>query len=385
MLAPIEVHKAYKVQLYPNAQQEELLRKQIGCNRFVHNQMLAACQKLRDTGNLVPSPYELVKSLAKNKEKYPFLCEVDSDALQKAALDLGAAYTNFFKSLAGKRKGPKMEAPRFKKHSNGGSFRIENKNRVSLKNNTLTAGKHKAIRFRGTAPPKQCPPRSIAVSLEPTGKWFASISVIEKIKSLPKTGVDVGIDPGLTTLATIVTSNGKKQHYNPAGKKQLKILANRIDRLNMWRSRKDRDSSRYKSLSKKIAKLWYKVRCIRSNMMHLLTKRLVQKFDRTHIENTGVKNMSRKGGGRKRGLNRSILNTAIGMMKSQLTYKAKWYQKQAVLVSARNTSKTCNECGVVFKGLTLSMRKWRCVDCGSVHDRDLNAARNILALGYLQV
>ena len=129
--------------------------------------------------------------------------------------------------------------------------------------------------------------------------------------------------------------------------------------------------------------LWFRIRNIRSNIIHKVTKRLVEKFDRIHIENTSVKNMSRKGGSRKRGLNRSIMNAAIGMMKQQLVYKAKWYQKQVVLVNARNTSKTCNDCGSIFKGLTLSMRKWKCVDCGATHDRDLNAARNILAMGYL--
>lgn len=373
--------KAYKVRLYPDKEQEELLKKQIGCSRFVHNQLLGLCQRRRKAGKSHLSTFDLIKALPVMKEKWPWLKEVDSDALQKSAQDLGTGYSNFFNSLNGKRKGKKMGAPRFKKHSQGGSFRIENKNRVNYdsENRTLSCGKHKNIRYRGTSP--HTPARTITISYN-GHKWFASILVQETIKRLPKTKRSVGIDPGVSTFLSTVTSDGKEKKVHPQALTDIQELMARISILQMWKDKKTRGSSRHKSLGKKITHLWEQVRNKRLNMIHHASKRLVEQFDRIHIEDTQVKNMVKKGGRYKTGLNRAIHTVSLGILKDQLAYKAEWYQKQVVFVAARNTSKTCSSCGEINKELTLRDRRWECT-CGAYHDRDLNAARNILALGYL--
>ena len=379
--------RSYYVEIYPNEEQLVLIKKQLGCNRAVWNYLLGICINRWKAGRKIPSTYDLVKTLPKLKAKpeWEFLKEVDSDALQRSALDLGAAYQNFYASVTGRRRGPKIGLPRFKKKGRAETFTQPGRARIDLDRDakTLKLGKHVDLKCRGTLPSEDAEIRRVSVTYNPVlNRSFASILVKENVTPLAQTGLDVGVDPGLKTLLTMVTSEDQHLAFNPKQRQELKELATRIARLQMWRSKKEKGSSRNVELKRKIAVLWYRIRCIRKDFTHKVTTKMVKIFDRIHIEDTKIKPMIANGGVRKKGLNRSIAQAALGEIKRQLLYKAVWYQKQVVLVSARNTSKTCNDCGTIFKNLTLAMRKWTCVDCGSEHDRDLNAARNILHLGY---
>ncbi|MHB8474496.1 MAG: RNA-guided endonuclease InsQ/TnpB family protein [Gammaproteobacteria bacterium] len=208
----------------------------------------------------------------------------------------------------------------------------------------------------------------VTVTRDAAGRWFASFAVEQSVEALPLTGVALGVDVGLKDV--LVTSAGEKSG-NP---KKLRGRLRHLKRLQRGLSRKTRGSNRYRRQQHRVARLHAKIVDSRRDWLHKQSTALVQSADVIAIEDLFVKGMLRN-----RHLALSLGDAGLGELRRQIEYKAGWYGR-VVLTAGRftPTSKTCSCCGHVLDELTLNTRRWVCPVCGTDHDRDINAARNIL-------
>jgi putative transposase len=229
------------------------------------------------------------------------------------------------------------------------------------------------------------------ISKTPTGKYFVSILTELQYKPIQKTNQTVGIDLGIKDF--LVLSNGTKIKNHRFLKHYERILA-----INQkYLSRKTIKSNRYEKQRLKVARIYEKITNSRMDIIHKTTLKLVKQFDTIYLEDLNVKGMSKRckskqdengkylpnGQSAKSGLNKSILDVAWGKFIDVLEYKANWNDKQVIHINRFfPSSKTCSKCGWINNQLTLKDRSWTCPECGSVHDRDFNAAINILNEGY---
>jgi len=364
---------SYKFRLYPNKEQEDLIQRTFGCARFVFNHYLAErIEMYKATGKSL-NFFDQNKNLTslKRQEETIWLKEVDKWALQNALRDLDAAYRNFFRRV---KNGEKPGFPKFKsKHNHRQSYRSQCSNgNIKVFDKSVQLPKLGKVKCRVS---KQVKGRilSATVSQNPSGKYFVAICCTDvKMEPLPKTGATVGLDMGIKSFA--ITSDGVEYLNHKYLSKSEKKLA----KLQRSLSRKTKGSNRWDKARIKVARVHERVANQRQDIMQKLSTQLIRENDVICIEDLAPKNMVRN-----HSLAKSISDAGWGEFRRQLQYKAYWYGKKVVAIDRfYPSSQLCSCCGTQWAGTKdLSVRNWTCPVCGARHDRDVNAAQNILNEG----
>ena len=361
--------RGFRYRFYPTLEQETLLRRTIGCVRLVYNKALHARSEAWTTAK--KSIGYIAQSAAltawKKLPELAFLNEVSCVPLQQSLRHLQGAYTNFFAKRA--------KYPSFKKKSYGGSAEFS-RSAFRFENGTLTLAKMAGpLNVRWSRPlPKSVQPSTVTISLDASGRWHVSLLCEDKtVKPLPKLKTAVGIDVGITALATLSTGekiiNPKNDGRELARKR---ILSRRL-------AHKQKGSKNRLKARQKLARLHARVADRRRDHLHKLSTRLVRENQVIVVEDLNVLGMLKN-----HRLARVISDAAWRMLFTFLAYKAEWYGRTLLKVDRFfPSSKTCHCCGHVVENLPLDVRTWTCPNliCGVVHDRDENAAHNILAAG----
>ncbi len=357
---------SHKIRLDPNNQQATYLAKSAGTARFAYNWALAEWQTQyaawkEDNTQPKPNQMSLRRQLnAIKREQFPWMLEVTKNAPQMAIIQLGQAFNNFF---AGRAKYPKFK----KKGQSRDSFTLTNDQfsldgcRIRIPNLGLVRMRE-TLRFSG---------KILSATISRTAdQWFASITVDTDQNHLPPAenqGV-VGVDLGVSALATL--STGEKV----VGAKPHKALLSRLKRLSRSLSRKVKGSANRHKAKQKLAKLHARIANIRQDSLHKLTTDLTRRFHTIGIEDLKVSGMVKN-----HHLSRAISDMGFFEFRRQLEYKAAM-RGGIVLIADRffASSKTCSACGKKVDKLPLSVRSWECPTCGVNHDRDVNAAINLV-------
>lgn len=360
------MEKAYKFRIYPNKIQRELLAQTFGNCRFVYNYFLAKKQKLYADSKKSLSYNQCCAELTKFKKEFGWLCISDKFALQNALRDLDTAYTNFFKKRA--------DYPNFKsKKTHRHSYRTSYTN-----NNIEFLGKHIKLPKLGYVKTrdKLVPQGRIlnaTISQEPSGKYYCSICCTDvEIEPMPKTGALVGIDLGIKDFA--ITSDDVKIE-NP---KYLGKSLNKLAKLQRELSRKTKGGSNWNKARIKVARMNEKITNQRKDFLQKTSTQLIRDYDVICLEDLKVKNMMRN-----KDLARNIGDVSWYEFNRMLDYKAKWYGKEISRIDQYYpSSQLCHCCGYQNRDTKdLNVREWICPQCGIYHDRDVNAAMNILNEG----
>ena len=352
--------KAYKYRIYPNSEQKEFFAKTFGCVRFFYNKSLSDMNEIyKTTGkfkNLTPASY---------KEDYPFLKEVDSLALSNAQLNRNTAFKAFFSHRSG--------FPKFKSKRNNQSYTTNNQGYVKLSDNDRYISIPKCPRIRikkhrdfiGTI-------KSITVSRTTDNKYYMSLLVETEIAPLKENNSTIGLDLGLKEL--IVDSNGHKyKNHKYLTKSENKLAKEQRKLSKMIKGSNNRNKQRIK-----VARLHKKIYNQRNDYLHKLSKSIIDENQIICIEDLKVKDMMNDSK-----LARNISDVSWSRLVAMLIYKADWYGRKVVKIpSTYPSSQLCSICSYK-NSLTkdLGIRKWVCPKCGSIHDRDINAAKNILSKG----
>ena len=358
--------KAYKYRIFPNNEQKEHLSKIFGQVRFVYNLGLET-KITAYTGNKVNIDcFNLIKQIKElKKTTCPWLSESPSQALQMSLRNLDNAYTNFFRGNG---------FPKFKSKRNKQSFQLPQGVSISENKRQIFIPKLKYVdidlhrEFEGEI-------KTVTVSKTVTNKYFVSILIENNQEKLNKKPIlestSVGIDLGIKDFC--ITSDGKKFENKDFFKSMMKQL--RVEQRSL--SRKKKGSNHYKKQKMVVALLHEKIRNQRQDYLHKISKYLVDNYDTICIENLSVSNMVKN-----HNLSRAISDMGWSEFKIMLDYKTDWYGKNLSIIGRFDpSSKMCSCCGYINEDLTLNDREWICPKCGTKHNRDENAAKNIKNFG----
>ena len=362
------MEKAYKFRIYPTTAQAALIAQTFGCKRWVYNHFLAERIAIYESEKRKAGRFEQDKRLTQLKKETEWLRAPDKCALQNALADLDAAYQNFFRRV---KSGEKPGFPKFKsKRDKHQSYRTSGTIKMHAKHIQLP--KLGLVQCRIS---KQVEGRIISatVSQNPSGKYFVSVLCTDvEIQQMDRTGAMVGVDLGLKELA--ITSDN--QHF--ANPKHFNKSQKKLAKLQRELSRKSKGSNNREKARIKVARLHERIANQRLDSAHKMTTSLVRDYDLIAIETLVPKNMVKN-----RRLAKAISDAAWGEIVRQLEYKCNWYGKELVKVDRfYPSSQTCNSCGYKNSNTkNLAVREWDCPKCGVHHDRDVNAAKNILDEG----
>ena len=353
--------RAYKYRIYPNSEQKQYFAKCFGCVRFFYNKSLSDMNEIfknkQEFENITPATY---------KEDYPFLKEVDSLALANTQLNRNAAFKSFFR---GQNKFPKYKSKRsnqsYTTNNQKGSVKFSNNDRyISIpKCKRIRIKKH--LDFVGII-------KSVTISKTCDDKYYISLLVETDVKPLPKIDKAIGLDLGVKDL--VIDSNGLKyKNHKYLAKSEKKLAKEQRKLSHMLVGSSNRNKQRIK-----IAKIYRKINNQRNDYLHKLSKHIINENQVICVEDLKIKDMSKDND-----YNKSMMDASMSRLLTMLTYKASWYDRTIVKVPSKfASSQLCSSCG--YKNPTmkdLSIRKWTCPKCGSIHDRDINAANNILSKG----
>lgn len=361
------MEKAYRYRFYPTPEQESLLRRTLGCVRLVYNKALyERTQGWYERQERIG--YEQTSSMLtlwKKGEDFDFLNEVSCVPLQQGLRHLQTAFTNFF---AGRAK-----YPNFKKKHQEGSAEFT-KSAFKYRDGQIYLAKCSEpldIRWSRYLP-KDCKPSTVTVRLHPSGRWHISIRFDDPtIQPLPVNNNTIGIDLGVTSL--IATSNGDKVPHPKLFKKHHCRL--RLAQKSL--ARKQKGSKNREKARRKVAKIHLKISDSRQDFLHKLTTQLVRENQTIAVETLAVKHMVKN-----HKLALSISDSGWGEFVRQLDYKCRRYCRKLVKIDRWfPSSKRCHHCGHIVEKMPLTIREWQCPECGTHHDRDVNASKNILAAG----
>ena len=360
------MQKAYRYRFYPTTEQESLLRRTMGCVRLVYNKALDA----RTSGWYERQErIDYVQTSAmltgwKQEEDLEFLNEVSSVPLQQGLRNLQKAFGNFWAGHA--------KYPNFKKKHQGGSAEFTKAGFRWKEGQVFLAKCTEALPIRWSRDvPQDCTPSTITVKLDASGRWFASLLVDTNIAQLPKSDKSIGLDMGITSL--IATSNGDKI----ANPKHFKQLRKKLKRIQKTLSRKQNGSNNRQKARLQVAKVHAQITDARKDFLHKLTTQLVRENQTIVVEDLAIKNMVKN-----HKLALAISDASWGELIRQLAYKCEWYGRELIKIDRWfPSSKRCGNCGHIVDKLPLNVRDWACPKCGVNHDRDINAAHNILAAG----
>lgn len=364
------VKRAYKYRFYPTPEQARNLAQTFGCCRFVYNYALSTRKRAYfDHGvKIKTSQLSAAITALKKEEGTAWLRDVSSVPLQQALRHLDAAYTNFFEGRA--------HYPTFKKKHKGQSATYTD-NAFTWRDGDLTLAKQKEpLDIVWSRPlPEGARISSVTVSKDPSGRSFISILVEQGIETLPMAEKVVGVDLGLKSL--LITSDGETIP-NP---KHLYRYEKKLAHAQRKHAKKKKGSKNRDKARKKVARLHAKIADTRRDSQHQVTTKLIRENQVICLEDLHIAGMLKN-----HCLAKAISDVGWGEIGRQLKYKAKWYGRTVVKIDRwEPTSKTCSACGYKLDTLTLDVREWVCPECGVCHDRDINAACNILAAGLAVV
>ena len=355
------IRRAYKYRIYPNKEQKQYFAKCFGCVRFFYNKSLSDMNDIfkeqQEFKNITPASY---------KEDYPFLKEVDSLALANAQLNRNAAFKAFFRQ--------QNAFPKYKSKRNDQSYTTNNqKGSIKLSDNSryISIPKCQRIRikkhrdFEGII-------KSVTISKTCDDKYYISLLIETDIKPLEVSKRSIGLDLGVKDL--VIDSNGNKyKNHKYLSKSEEKLIREQRKLSHMQKGSNNRNKQRIK-----IARLYKKINNQRNDYLHKLSKHIIDENQVICVEDLKVKDMSKDND-----YNKSIMDASMSRFITMLVYKADWYGRTVVKIPSHYpSSQLCSSCGYknsIIKNL--SIRKWTCPKCGSVHDRDINASKNILCKG----
>ena len=364
--------KAYKYRIYPNKQQEEQIQKTFGCCRFVYNQTLAyrkdKYDKEKESMNKISCSNYVNQVL---KKEYEWLTEVDKFALTNSVYNMDSAYQKFFKEHAG--------YPKFKsKHNHYKSYKTNFTNttaggsiRADFKNNKILLPKLKWVKtklhreFVGQI-------KSATISQVPSGKYYVSVLVETEHIPMESTGCCVGFDLGIKDL--LITSDGEKKE-NP---KHINKYEDKLAKEQRKLSHKKKGSNNWNKQRIKVARIHEKIYNTRIDNLHKISHELVSENQVIVSEDLAVSNMVKN-----HHLAKAISDCGWYELTRQISYKSEWNNRQYIKIGRfTKSSQPCHVCGYINSDTKdLSVREWTCPNCGTVHDRDINAAINILNEG----
>ncbi|WP_430336235.1 RNA-guided endonuclease InsQ/TnpB family protein [Rhodococcus sp. ACT016] len=363
--------KRYRYRAYPTGDQQQMLARSFGCSRVVFNDAIAARQTARAAGVKISDTdvQKQVVTEAKRTLERAWLGEVSSVVLVQACQDARRAYRNFFDSLAGKRKGRRIGAPRFRS-------RRDNRQSIRFTRNGFTVTR-RGVRLAKIGDVKlewsrELPsePSSVSVIREADGRYYVSFVVDVAETPLPEAPTVVGVDLGLADLAAIARSDGVREKI--AAPRHLRKVERRLARAQKALSRKQKGSSNRAKDRLRVARLHRRVRETRLDHHHKLAKRLIHENQVVAVEDLAVSGLARTW------LAKSVHDAGWSILLRVLEEKAAQHGRQVIRIDRWTPStRTCSHCGRIGEAKPLHIRQWTC-DCGAHLDRDYNAAVNIL-------
>ncbi|MGY1946679.1 RNA-guided endonuclease InsQ/TnpB family protein [Nocardia asiatica] len=360
------VKRAYKYRFYPTSEQVEQLSKTFGCVRYVYNRALAERTRAwtQERRRVNHAETSLMLTQWKRDPTTAWLAEPSKDPLQQTLRNLQGAFDKFWRKQAG--------YPKFKKKGRSKDSATYFSNCFTYRDGRIKLAKQsEPLDIRWSRPmPKGARPSQVTVSRDSSGRYHISILVEEAITEHAPTDATLGVDAGITSLYTL--STGEKIR-NPRHEKKDRARLAKAQRV---LSRKQKGSNSRVKARLKVARIHARIADRRRDHLHKLSTRLVRENQVIAIEDLSVRNMVRN-----RSLARAISDASWSQFRTMLEYKADWYGRTVVAIDRfYPSSKTCSTCGRINDEMPLQVREWTC-PCGTSHDRDVNAAKNIRAAG----
>ncbi|MCR3749810.1 RNA-guided endonuclease InsQ/TnpB family protein [Lentzea californiensis] len=358
--------RAFKYRFYPTCAQAAELLRTFGCVRLVYNKALAARAEAWDRGQRRVTYGQTSAMLTewKRSEELAFLGEVSSVPLQQTLRHQQGAFGNFFAGRA--------RHPRFKSRKKSRASAEYTRSAFRWRDGGLVLAKmDEPLAIVWSRPlPEEAEPSTVTVSRDSAGRWFVSLLVESSVDHYPPSATAVGVDVGVTSLVTLSTG---ERIANPRHQQKDQ---ERLVRAQRALARKQKGSVNREKARRKVARLCARTADRRRDFLHKLSTRLVRENQTIVIEDLNVSGMLRSGR-----LTRLISDASWSQLRSMVEYKAVWRGREVIAIDRWfPSSKTCSVCGVRVDALPLSVREWTC-RCGAVHDRDVNAAKNVLAAG----